>query len=55
MSGGGVGQGAVYSPLPQSTSDTDSTEEELNNIIHHNENRKFVVINKDSIDKYNSM
>jgi archaellum component FlaF (FlaF/FlaG flagellin family) len=55
MSGGGVGQGAVYSPLPQSNSDTDSTEEELNNIIHHNENRKFVVTNTDSIDKYNGM
>lgn len=55
MSGGGVGQGAVYSPLPQSISDTDSTEEEFSNIVHHNENRKFVVTNKDSIDKYKSM
>ncbi|KAJ9580251.1 hypothetical protein L9F63_004064 [Diploptera punctata] len=53
MSGGGVGQGAVYSPLPQSISDTDSSEEELNNIAHHNDNRKFIVASKDTIDKNN--
>lgn len=55
MSGGGVGQGAVYSPLPQSISDTDSTEEELNNIVHQNDNRKFVVTNKDIVDKHNGI
>lgn len=55
MSGGGVGQGAVYSPLPQSISDTDSTEEELNNIVHQNDTRKFVVTNKDTLDKHNGI
>jgi hypothetical protein len=55
MSGGGVGQGAVYSPLPQSISDTDSTEEELNNIVHHSDNIQFIVPNKDAIDKPNGM
>lgn len=55
MSGGGVGQGAVYSPLPQSISDTDSSEEELNNIVQHNDNRKFIVSNKNSIEKHNGM
>jgi hypothetical protein len=54
MSGGGVGQGAVYSPLPQSISDTDSTEEELNNIVH-SDNRKFILPNKDTIDKHNGI
>ena len=53
MSGGGVGQGAVYSPLPQSISDTDSSEEELNNIVHHNDSRKFIVTSKDTVDKHN--
>lgn len=48
-----MGQGAVYSPLPQSISDTDSSEEELNNIVHHNDNRKFIVSNKNSVDKHN--
>jgi hypothetical protein len=52
MSGGGVGLGAVYSPLPQSLSDTESTEEELNNIVHRSDNRKFSVSNKDSREKY---
>jgi archaellum component FlaF (FlaF/FlaG flagellin family) len=51
MSGGGVGLGAVYSPLPQSISDTESTEEELNSTVHRSNNRKFVVTNKDSVDK----
>jgi hypothetical protein len=55
MSGGGVGQGAVYSPLPQSFSDTDSTEEELNNIVHRSDNRKLILPNRDTIDKHNGI
>jgi len=47
-----VGLGAVYSPLPQSISDTESTEEELNSTVHHSNNRKFVVTNTDSVDKH---
>ncbi|XP_067000927.2 uncharacterized protein [Anabrus simplex] len=53
MSGGGTGQGALYSPLPQSISDTDSSEEELISVVHHNDNRKFVVSGKESVDKRN--
>lgn len=53
MSGGGTGQGALYSPLPQSISDTDSSEEELISVVHHNDNRKLVVSGKESVDKRN--
>jgi hypothetical protein len=42
---------AVYSPLPQSISDTESTEEELNSIVC-SDNSKSVVTNKDSVDKH---
>jgi hypothetical protein len=47
-----VALGAVYSPLPQSISDTESTEEELNSIVRHSNNSKFVVTNKDLVEKH---
>ncbi|KAK7868182.1 hypothetical protein R5R35_003050 [Gryllus longicercus] len=53
MSGGGTGQGALYSPLPQTISDTDSSEEELISVVHHNDSRKFIVSGKESLDKRN--
>ncbi|XP_063221387.1 protein FAM234B [Bacillus rossius redtenbacheri] len=52
MSGGSTTQKAVYSPLPQTISDTDSSEEELNSVLHSNNsfpvNRKLAVPGKDS-------
>jgi len=44
--------GAVYSPLPQSISDTESTEEELHGSVHRSKNSRFVVTNKDLVDKH---
>ena len=47
-----MGLGAVYSPLPQSISDTESTEEELNSTVRRSNNSRFVVTNKDLVDKH---
>lgn len=52
MSSGGCGQGALYSPLPQSISDTDSSEEELVNIVH-NDSKKLTVACKYISEKRN--
>lgn len=57
MSGGTTTQGAVYSPLPQTISDTDSSEEELNSATHqrdkHGINKTLAAGNKDTLDKRN--
>lgn len=47
-----MGLGAVYSPLPQSISDTESTEEELNSTVRHSNNSKFVATDKDLVEKH---